>query len=121
MKPKFLPSGFSRAGHEARTGHRSTPVRPGPPNQLNHRPKAPAPTPKPAPRWPLWLVLAGILIGGVILFHPGFNGTTTRDFSYSGFVSEVTANKVSTATISSTGLVTGKLHNGVAYSSQIPT
>ena len=33
----------------------------------------------------------------------------------------MTANKVSTATISSTGLVTGKLDNGVAYSSQIPT
>ena len=33
----------------------------------------------------------------------------------------MTANKVSTATISSTGLVTGKLDNGVAYTSQIPT
>jgi ATP-dependent Zn protease len=33
----------------------------------------------------------------------------------------VTADKVSTATISSTGLVTGKLDNGVAYTSQIPT
>jgi len=33
----------------------------------------------------------------------------------------VTANKVSTATINSTGQVTGKLDNGVAYTSQIPT
>jgi cell division protease FtsH len=88
---------------------------------LNHRPKAPAPTPKPTPRWPLWTLLAGAVLGGLLLFHPGFSSTTTRDFSYSGFVSEVTANKVSTATISSTGVVTGKLHNGVAYSSQIPT
>jgi cell division protease FtsH len=46
--------------------------------------------------------------------------TPTRDFSYSGFVSEVTTNKVSTATINSTGQVTGKLNNGVAYTSQIP-
>ena len=60
-------------------------------------------------------------VGGVLLFHPGFNTAKTQDFSYSSFVGEVTANKVSTATISSTGVVTGKLHNGVAYSSQIPT
>ena len=61
------------------------------------------------------------MLGSLLLLHPGFKSSTTRDFSYSGFVSEVTANKVSTATISSTGLVTGKLDNGVAYSSQIPT
>src|SRR3984957_16047525 len=121
MKLNFLPSGFSRTGYEASTRHRSTPVRPGPPNQLNHRPKAPAPAPKPSPRWPLWVLLAGAVLGGVILFHPGFNSAKTQDFSYSSFVGEVTANKVSTATISSTGVVTGKLHNGVAYSSQIPT
>jgi cell division protease FtsH len=121
MKLTLFPSRFSRAVHEAGTGHRSTPVRPTPPNQLNHRPKAPAPTPKPTPRWPLWTLLAGAVLAGLLLFHPGFGSTTTRDFSYSGFVSEVTANKVSTATISSTGVVTGKLHNGVAYSSQIPT
>ena len=66
-------------------------------------------------------MLGGLVLGSFLLFHPGFKSPATRDFSYSGFVSEVTANKVSTATISSTGLVTGKLHNGVAYSSQIPT
>jgi cell division protease FtsH len=61
------------------------------------------------------------MLGALLLFHPGIKGPATRDFSYSAFVSEVTANKVSTATISSTGLVTGKLDNGVAYTSQIPT
>jgi cell division protease FtsH len=61
------------------------------------------------------------VLGTILVFHPGFSSSTTRDFSYSSFVSEVTANKVSTATISSAGLVTGKLDNGVAYSSQIPT
>ncbi|HEX9353580.1 MAG TPA: ATP-dependent metallopeptidase FtsH/Yme1/Tma family protein, partial [Streptosporangiaceae bacterium] len=66
-------------------------------------------------------MLGGLVLGSLLLLHPGFKSSTTRDFSYSGFVSEVTANKVSTATISSTGLVTGKLDNGVAYSSQIPT
>ena len=102
--------------------HRSTPARPGPPNRINKLDKRPpAPAPKPAPRWPVWLVLGGLVLGSLLLFHPGFKGSATRDFSYSGFVSEVTANKVSTATISSTGQVTGKLDNGVAYTSQIPT
>jgi cell division protease FtsH len=106
------------------TGLRSTPTRPNPPNGINKldkRPPKPTPALKPTPRWPIWVLLAGLVLGTILLFHPGFNSTTTRDFSYSGFVTQVTANKVSTATISSTGLVTGKLDNGVAYSSQIPT
>ncbi len=102
------------------TAHRSTPARPGQPNRINKLGKRP-PAPPTAPRWPLWLLLGGAVLGALVLFHPGIKGSTTRDFSYSAFVSEVTANKVSTATISSTGLVTGKLDNGVAYTSQIPT
>jgi cell division protease FtsH len=116
---------FSRAARQRlSTVHDSTPTRPGPPNRinkLNKRPSTPTPTPKQTPRWPIWLILGGLVLGTFFLFHPGFKSSTTRDFNYSGFVSEVTANKVSTATISSTGLVTGKLDNGVAYSSQIPT
>ncbi len=57
----------------------------------------------------------------LVLLHPGSKGTPTRSLTYTGFVNEVTANKVSTATISSTGSVTGKLRNGTAYTSQIPT
>jgi cell division protease FtsH len=41
--------------------------------------------------------------------------------TYSGFVNEVRANKVSTATITSTGSVTGTFRSGGAYISQIPT
>ncbi len=106
------------------TAHRSAPVRQSPPNRinkLNKRPPTPTPTPSGPSRWLLWVVLGGVLLGTLLLFHPGIGGSTTRQFSYSGFVSEVTANKVSTATISSTGLVSGKLDNGVAYTSQIPT
>ena len=88
-------------------------------NKLDKRP--PTPAPPATPRWPMWLLLAGAVLVGLVLFHPGIKGSAIRDFSYSAFVSEVTANKVSTATISSTGLVTGKLDNGVAYTSQIPT
>ena len=100
----------------------STGKQPGPPRlgPLKNPPSPPAPKPSP-PRWVMWLLPAGLALVALVLFHPGVGGTTTRNFSYSGFVSEVTANKVSTAAISSTGLVTGRLHNGVAYSSQIPT
>src|SRR6202042_651641 len=116
---------FSRAARQRlSTVHDSTPTRPGPPNRinkLNKRPSTPTPTPKPTPRRPIWLILGGLVLGTIFLFHPGFKSSTTRDFNYSGFVSEVTANKVATATISSTGVVTGKLDNGVAYTSQIPT
>jgi cell division protease FtsH len=104
------------------TAHRSAPVRQSPPNRINKLNKRPpTPAPKPTPRWPIWLLLGALVLGTLLLFHPGFKTSPTRDFSYSGFVSEVTANKVSTAAISSTGLVTGKLDNGEAYSSQIPT
>jgi len=40
--------------------------------------------------------------------------------SYTSFVSDVTANKVSTAAITSAGSVSGKLRDGSAYNSQIP-
>jgi cell division protease FtsH len=121
MDPVFPE--FSRAVRQRlSTVHRSTPSRPGRPNGINKLDKRPTgPAPKPTPRWPIWLILGGLVLGAILLFHPGFKSSTTRDFSYSGFVSEVTANKVATATISSTGVVTGTLHNGVAYTSQIPT
>ncbi|MEV0406524.1 ATP-dependent zinc metalloprotease FtsH [Actinoallomurus sp. NPDC050550] len=57
----------------------------------------------------------------VLLFHPFAKGPSARDFSYTGFVGEVTTDKVSTATITSTGSVSGKLRSGAAYTSQIPT
>ncbi len=123
---QFFPANdFSGGLNRARvpcTG--STPTRPGPPNRINKlskRPPTPTPTPKPTPRWPIWVLLGGLVLGALLLFHPGFKSSTTQAFSYSGFVGEVTANKVATATISSTGVVTGTLHNGTNYSSQIPT
>jgi ATP-dependent Zn protease len=56
----------------------------------------------------------------LLLFHPGAGGTPARALSYTSFVGEVTANKVSTAAITSAGSVSGKLHDGGAYTSQIP-
>jgi cell division protease FtsH len=63
-------------------------------------------------------VIAAVLAG--FLFIHGATKTTARSFTYTGFVHEVTTGEVSTATISPTGAVTGTLHGGAAYASQIP-
>jgi cell division protease FtsH len=55
----------------------------------------------------------------LLVFRRG--GTTAQALNYTGFVGEVTANKVSTAAITATGSVSGELRNGAAYTSQIPT
>jgi cell division protease FtsH len=84
--------------------------------------RTPAPAPPSPPRWRLWLLPAGIAVVALLfVFHVGASGTQAQNFSYTSFVSEVTANKVSTATITSAGTVTGTLHGGTAYTSQIPT
>ncbi len=57
----------------------------------------------------------------ILFFNPFANKTSARSFSYTAFVAEVTTDRVSTATITSTGSVRGKLRGGAAYTSQIPT
>ena len=66
---------------------------------------------------------AGIVIAflALLLLRPIAGGTPTQALTYSGFVSDVTANKVSTAAITASGSVSGKLLDGKAYTSQIPT
>jgi cell division protease FtsH len=98
------------------TVHHTTSARPGPPKD-----RAPAPAPPPPPRWRIWLLPLGLALIALVLWHPVTNGKPPQHFSYTGFVNEVTSNKVSTATITTTGSVTGKLRSGAAYSSQIPT
>ena len=56
----------------------------------------------------------------LLLFRPGADGTPAQALSYTSFVSDVTAGKVSTAAITAAGSVSGKLHDGKAYTSQIP-
>jgi len=96
--------------------HPTTSARPGPPND----PARPTAPPRP-PRWRSWLLPLGILLAAVLLFHPESKSTPTSNFNYTAFVNAITADKVSTATISSTGAVSGKLDSGAAYTSQIPT
>jgi cell division protease FtsH len=91
--------------------------RPGPPK------KSGSPPPAPAGPWWRWLVPAGILIAfmALLFFRPGAGGTPAQTLSYTSFVGDVTANKVSTAAITAAGSVSGKLVDGNAYTSQIPT
>jgi len=98
------------------TSHQMPPARPGSPRG---RPP-PGPTPV-LPRWLAWALSVGAVLALLFLLHPGSKGTPTRTLTYTGFVNEVTANKVSTATITPSGSVSGRLHGGVAYTSQIPT
>jgi cell division protease FtsH len=70
-----------------------------------------------------WLVPAAIAIAfaALLIFHSSGGGTPPQALSYTSFVSDVTANKISTASITTAGAVTGKLADGKAYTSQIPT
>ena len=61
-----------------------------------------------------------IAFTALLLFHAGAGGTPVQSLSYTSFVSDVTAGKVSTAAITAAGSVSGKLHDGSAYTSQIP-
>jgi cell division protease FtsH len=72
-------------------------------------------------RWKPWLVFLGVVLVVALILDLGNKTTATQNFTYTGFVNAVTANKVSTATITAAGSVSGKLHGGAAYTSQIPT
>jgi cell division protease FtsH len=107
------------------TRHRATPARPGPPKKSVPPAKKsvpPAPAPPSSPSWWRWLWPAGTAIAfvAILFFRSGAGVTPAQALSYSTFVSDVTANKVSTAAITSAGAVSGKLHDGGAYTSQIP-
>jgi cell division protease FtsH len=68
----------------------------------------------------MWLLPVGVVITILLLAHAGSTSQSTT-YTYSGFINQVTANSVSTATIGPTGEVKGKLKNGKSYTSQIPT
>ncbi len=95
-----------------RRGRRPGPGRPvGGPRLIG---RAPA-------RWKAWALGLGCVLAAILLFHADVKPAAVENFTYTGFVNEVSANKVLTATISSTGAVNGKLRKGEAYTSQIPT
>jgi cell division protease FtsH len=68
----------------------------------------------------MWLLPVGVMATLLLLFL-GLHHGTSDTLSYSTFVNDVTSGTVATATISATGSVSGTLHGGVSYTSQIPT
>jgi cell division protease FtsH len=98
--------------------HRTGSARPGRPKN-----RVPSPAPSSPPGWRKWVVPLGLaaVFAAVLLVNPFAKETSAQKFSYTGFVNEVTTDKVSTATIASNGSVSGKLRGGAAYTSQIPT
>jgi len=70
-------------------------------------------------------VAAGIAIAiaaaTLLSLRADAGGTPIQALTYTSFVSDVTANKIATAVITSAGSVSGKLHDGDAYTFQLPT
>jgi len=97
--------------------HRSSPAKPGPPREP---PKAPPPPPP--PKWRVWFIVAGLVFTLLLFLSPSMTSSSkpNHSYSYTDFVNQVTANQVKTATINSTGHVSGALTNGDNYTSQIP-
>src|SRR5271165_3633899 len=83
--------------------------------------RRPAPAPPPPPRWRGALILVGIVITVLLLLTPRAMTTTTTAYNFTQFLNAVEHNEVKTASISTTGAITGTLVKGHDYTSQIPT
>src|SRR5689334_5776765 len=112
----------SPAGPPGKTGPPTPAAKPKPKPKRTPAPGPGTPPPPVPPRW-RWVMPAGFLVALIALFivRPGSRGAPAQKLSYTGFVSDVTANKVSTAAIDGGGAVSGKLTSGKDYTSQIPT
>jgi cell division protease FtsH len=62
-----------------------------------------------------------VLLTALLLFRPTTSTTTPTKLNFTQFSTDVTANQIKTATINTTGAVSGTLTNGTSYTSQIPT
>src|SRR6202453_2262801 len=96
--------------------HLTGTAKPGPPNDRPPAPAGPAP-----PRWRMWLLPVGIFLTLLLFLIPHMSSTTTKSFTYSKFLSEVTSGDVRTASVNPGGAITGALKGGDNYTSQIPT
>jgi len=70
----------------------------------------------------VWLLVTGIVLTTLLFFTPSMKVTSkpTHHLAYSEFISQVNGNQVKTATIGSSGRVTGELVNRDKYTTQLP-
>ena len=78
-----------------------------------------APPPPPAWRHLLW-PLAFLMVAVLFILLPVTQGTKQVTLNYSQFLSDVSAHKVKTVTIATSGSATGKLSDGSDYTTAIP-
>jgi cell division protease FtsH len=101
----------------SRQVHQSTSAKSGPPSD-----RRPAPAPPPPPAWRHWLLVAGVALTVGLFIFSGIKGTSSpKELSYTQFQADVTANLLKTATIGTTGHVSGHFVKSGTYTSQIPT
>ncbi|HKC28535.1 MAG TPA: ATP-dependent zinc metalloprotease FtsH [Jatrophihabitans sp.] len=92
-------------------------AKPGPP-----RDRPPKPAPPPPPTWRRWLLPIGVLVTILLLLIPAMTKSTPSEhFAYSDLLNQVNAGHVTSVTINNLGGVSGSLHNGRQFTSQIPT
>jgi len=82
---------------------------------------APPPAPRRPPSWRSWLIYAGVIVTLLLLLTPRMTGVSTKNYSYSGFLNQVDAGKVRTASVNPNGGISGSLKSGSTYATQIPT
>ena len=95
--------------------HGRTPSDPG------SRPVPPSAPPSKPPKWLSWVLPAAIAVVALLIFFPFHTATSPRSFTYTNFITEVTTDHVATASISTSGAVSGTLVGGATYTSRIPT
>ena len=69
----------------------------------------------------MWLLPVGIFLTLLLFLVPHMTSTTTKSFTYSKFLSEVTSGDVRTASVNPGGAISGTLKGGDDYTTQIPT
>ncbi|MFD8496054.1 ATP-dependent zinc metalloprotease FtsH [Amycolatopsis sp. NPDC059657] len=91
-------------------------AKPGPPPDPPPKPQPPA-----TPGWRGWLLWIGVLVTCALIFLPSLWAPSTPPLSYTDFLSKVDGGQVASVKIDDLGTVTGNLHDGTAFTSQLPT
>ncbi|TDD67498.1 ATP-dependent metallopeptidase FtsH/Yme1/Tma family protein [Jiangella aurantiaca] len=80
------------------------------------------PSTPPKPKWRIWPFVVSLLVFAVLFFGPGLVAAArTEELSYSAFLSDVSAGKVSSVAVGSEGELTGTLSDGTQFTAQAPT